>query len=63
MYLPLTYSFADALQEVLGNLYGLVPNDVIQSLEQYYIVDIPGMIVWSLGILILGILIGKATKD
>ena len=62
MYLPFMYSFADALQEMLGTFVGLVPYDVIQSLKQYYIVDFPGIIVWSLGVLLLGLLLGRATR-
>jgi hypothetical protein len=63
MYLPFTYSLRDALQDRIGAaLMNLIPQETLNELQRYFIVDIAGVLVWTIIFLAIGVAIGR-TKN
>jgi hypothetical protein len=63
MYLPFTYSLRDALQDRIGAaLMNLIPQETLNELQRYFIVDIAGVLVWTIIFLTIGVAIGR-TKN
>jgi len=63
MILPFMNSLKDVLRDLIGTtLYDLIPQATINTLGEYYIVDIVGILVWTVIFLLIGILLGRATK-
>lgn len=58
MILPFQMSLKQLLEKVLGEMIGWVPyGEEIDALGLFYVVDVPGMVTWSLVCIGLGILI------
>jgi hypothetical protein len=63
MYLPFTYSLKDALQDRIGAaLMNMIPEETLNELQRYFIVDTAGVLVWSIIFLALGVVIGRTLK-
>jgi hypothetical protein len=63
MYLPFTYSLKDALQDRIGAaLMNLIPQETLNDLQRYFIVDTAGVLVWTIIFLAIGIVIGRTLK-
>lgn len=57
MILPFQMSLKDLLEKVLGEMIGWVPyGEEIDALGVFYVIDIPGIALWSLICIGLGIL-------
>lgn len=63
MYLPFTYSLRDALQDRIGSaLMNLMPQETLNELQKYFIVDTAGVLVWTIIFLAIGVVIGRTLK-
>ena len=63
MYLPFTYSLRDALQDRIGAaLMNLIPQETLNELQRYFIVDTAGVLVWTIIFLTIGVAIGRTLK-
>jgi len=59
MLLPFMYSIRDAVLDLLGIvLYSQIPESALLKMQNFYIVDIQGIAVWTLIFLIVGLIIG-----
>jgi hypothetical protein len=60
MYLPFTYSLKDALQDRLGRaMMSLIPQETLNELQQYFIVDFAGVFLWTIIFLVIGVALGR----
>ncbi len=60
MYLPFTYSLRDALQDRIGQaLMGLIPQETLNELQKYFIVDFAGVFLWTTIFLVIGVVLGR----
>jgi hypothetical protein len=62
MMLPFFHSLRSILERRLGDLVNLIPQGLFAELEKYHVVDAEGVLVWSLGFLLLGMAIGYLTR-
>lgn len=63
MYLPFTYSLKDALQDQIGEaLMNLIPQETLNELQRYFIVDTAGVLVWTIIFLAIGVVVGRTLK-
>jgi hypothetical protein len=63
MYLPFTYSLKDALQDSIGAaLMNLIPQETLNELQRYFIVDTAGVLAWTIIFLAIGVVIGRTLK-
>ena len=63
MFIPFSYSLENAALDIFGVfLMSQIPQETLDTLQQYWIVDAPGMIVWTLLTLAFGIYVGRTSK-
>lgn len=63
MLIPFSYSLSDAALDLFGAIImSQLPQESLDALSQYWIVDQSDMMVWALLTLIIGIYIGRKTK-
>ena len=63
MYLPFIYSLKDALQDSIGAaLMNLIPQETLNELQRYFIVDTAGVLVWTIIFLAIGVVMGRTLR-